>query len=102
MAIRHAIEREFGILKRDALELMDSAERTRAKGGDLGWIAGTLRERYDESQRMRIVALLWKVGYADRVLQRFEERFAHRVAELLELTPEQGERARAMALRGEV
>jgi uncharacterized tellurite resistance protein B-like protein len=100
--IRRSVAREFGILQKDARALMESAERARPEQGDLSGIARRIRDQYDEKQRQRIVALLWKVVEADGVVEDFEEAFASHVARLVELTPEQNRQARSMVARGEV
>jgi uncharacterized tellurite resistance protein B-like protein len=100
-AIRQSLQREFGILRRDAEELMETAERTRASE-ERSWIGRQIRERYDAGQRQRVLALIWKVVLADGTVTDFESVFAGHAAKLAELSPEQAAEARAMAERGEV
>jgi uncharacterized tellurite resistance protein B-like protein len=96
-AILHGIEREFGIGEADALRLVESAERARPAGGDIAPMSARIAQRYDLTQRKRIAALVWKVVYADRIVDEAEEAFANHVTELTGLTREEGEEARLNA-----
>jgi uncharacterized tellurite resistance protein B-like protein len=96
-AILRGIEREFGIGETDAIRLIESAERARPEGGDVSSLSERISERYDLAQRKRIAALVWKVVYADRVVDEAEEAFANHVTELTGLTAEEGEEARLNA-----
>ena len=100
--IQRSIERAFGILPRDARELLKRAEAARARPGAVSRIAERIRQGYDEGQRKRIIALLWKVVHADGAVADFETVFADHVTQLAGLSPEQGSEARRMAERGEV
>lgn len=42
-----------------------------------------LHERLDEADKRRIVELLWRVAYADGVLDRHEDHLVRRIADLL-------------------
>jgi uncharacterized tellurite resistance protein B-like protein len=100
--IRRSIEREFGILPHDARELLKRAEAARTRHDAVSRVAERIRQGYDEEQRKRIIALLWKVVHADGEVAGFETVFTDHVTQLAGLTPEQGREARLMAERGEV
>ncbi len=95
--ILRGIERELGLASEEALRLLERAERSRPQGGDLSSISTRITRRYDLDQRKRIAALLWRVVYADRVLDRAEEIFANRVMDLAGLSREEAEEARLKA-----
>jgi uncharacterized tellurite resistance protein B-like protein len=92
--ILSCIEREIGIDERQALELVELAERRRSESDHVTSASARIATRYDLEQRRRIAALLWKVVYADRVVDDAEAAFADRVAHLLGLTDEDVREAR--------
>jgi uncharacterized tellurite resistance protein B-like protein len=95
--IRKGIEREFGVSQIEAAAFMDSAEGVRPPVQTLRSLTTVVRERYGEGQKLRLMALLWKVVGADREIAGFEQAFADWVAKALALTPADWKRARSLA-----
>lgn len=93
-AILHVVEREFRVRREDAAALLAEAERARGATKDVRAFAAQLAERYDHEQRKRVAALVWKVVYADQIVDDAEVVFARRVAELTGLTPAECQQAR--------
>ncbi len=99
-AIRRGISRLFGLSREEASGLMDSAEASRKeRGTDLASISSDLRERFDHRQRTEIINLLWKVIFADQIVDEHETELAGHVTELAGLTPEEGLEARRKAFQ---
>lgn len=96
-AIRRGIKREFGIGEKDALDLMERARRAQRQGADLASISAKLTRSYDLEQRERIVDLLWKVVYADKIVDAEEVAFAEQVAKMAGLTRDQAIECRRKA-----
>ncbi len=92
--ILHAIEREFRLEREAAMALLVEAERARREASDVRSFAAQLTERYDAAQRKRIAGLVWKVVYADQIVDDAEVVFATRVAELTGLTAAECQQAR--------
>jgi uncharacterized tellurite resistance protein B-like protein len=95
--IRRGIEREFGISKEDAVRLLESGELSRRERRDVSSVSAQIEARYDVDQRKRIIDLLWRVIYADRIVDEGEEALAEDVTRLAGLTREQGLEARRKA-----
>jgi uncharacterized tellurite resistance protein B-like protein len=95
-AIRRGIEREFGVSQIEAAAFMDSAQGARPPLQTLRSLTGTVRERYDERQKLRLMALLWRVVEADHHVARFEQTFADWVAKAVGLTPADWKRAKEL------
>lgn len=87
--IRRGLEVEFGISDADALDLIMSAEQARKDQEDVEMLAQKLRERYDTEQLQRIVALIWRVVYTDRIVDELERSVAEHITELTGLTHQQ-------------
>jgi uncharacterized tellurite resistance protein B-like protein len=92
--ILHGVEREFGLSLKDAEALMGEAEQARRARGSVESFAEKLVRRYDREQRKRIAELVWKVVYADLVVERAEVAFATHVVELTGLTAKECQEAR--------
>ena len=61
-----------------------------------------INEKFNERQKQRVLAMLWKVVKADGKVDRFEERFATQVKFRFQLSEELAEEARAMAKEGKI
>lgn len=88
------LEREFGLGRREVLALLDRAEEIRPPVVTLADVTRVLRERFDAAQRRRVLALLWQVIDADRVLEDWESAFAEHVARAVGLSAEEARAAR--------
>lgn len=89
------LERDFGLGKREILELLDEANEIRPPVVQLADVTALIRDRFDNLQRQEIVKLLWRVIEADGVVDEWEEAFADHVAKAVGIS-----RAEASALRG--
>jgi uncharacterized tellurite resistance protein B-like protein len=97
-ALRRGIKREFGIAERDAVLLMERADKARGGGAaDLASISAKLSEGYDVGQRKRILDLLWKIIYADKIVDADEVAFADQVAAMAGLTRDEAIECRRKA-----
>ncbi|MAE72009.1 MAG: hypothetical protein CME06_16270 [Gemmatimonadetes bacterium] len=100
--IRRALEREFGLSRSQARDLLEKAHVSRPVKGDFSKSSGLVQERYSVEQRMRIMGLIWKVVYADGSVEASERKFARYLARITGLTPDQAAMARARVERGRI
>ncbi len=100
--IRRSIEREFGIGRGEARRVLEKAHASRPVKGDFSKSSGVVQERYSVEQRMRIMALIWEVVYADGSVEASERKLARYIARMTGLTPEQAALARARVERGRI
>jgi uncharacterized tellurite resistance protein B-like protein len=91
-ALLKGLEREFGIGFEEALQVLDRAEAIRPPAVKLDDLIEVLRDRYDETQRRQIVALLWRVVRADDVVREWEQAFVNHVAEVLGIPSDEARR----------
>ncbi len=92
--ILRGLEREFGLSRDDAFQLLKQAEGVRPKGGEMSGMTAQIVEHYDIEQRKRIAALAWKVVYADQLVDDAEVTLADRIVEAAGLTPKEALDAR--------
>lgn len=88
------IEAHFELTPDEAAELVDSAGD---KADDLTSVHGftqLLHEHLDESDKARIVGLLWQIAYADGQLDKYEDSLVLKISDLLYVS-----RGRVMRLK---
>ena len=64
-------------------ELLAAAENAEAEAVDLFHFTSVLKQRLDAADRERIIAMMWKLVFADGKLHEFEDNVVWRAAELL-------------------
>ena len=90
-AIVSALKREFGIGRREVLELLERSEMIRPPVLRLDQITQVIAERFDEAQRKEIVRLLWEIVQVDGVVFEWERVFATHVANGVGIDDEVGD-----------
>ena len=105
-AIFAAMESQFGLSKEETLELLKIADSLReqfeTRKERVTEFVKAINENFDSRQRQIVLAMIWKVVAADGKLDKFEERFATQMKFRLQLSDEEAEKAKQMALTGEV
>ncbi|HVP29827.1 MAG TPA: TerB family tellurite resistance protein [Myxococcota bacterium] len=81
------LERDFGLGRREVLELLDRANEIRPPIVKLADVTDVLRERFDQPQREEVAALVRKVVTADNIVEEWEDIFASHIARALGLPP---------------
>lgn len=90
-------------LSRDAADsLIASAEAAAAENVEIYTITRTVRDHFDQAERVRMIEMLWEVAYADGELDDYESNMMRRVTGLLYVTDQESgaARKRVLARRG--
>lgn len=77
--------RRFGLTPPQVSELLDAAEKARQRQADLWHFTRAINEAYAPAEKTRLIEEVWRVIYADGVLNAHEDHLVHRLAELLNL-----------------
>jgi uncharacterized tellurite resistance protein B-like protein len=88
------VERHFGISPEDAAELVNAADDKAENLVSLHEFTQLLHNNLDESEKARIVGLLWQVAYADGRLDMYEDALVRKISDLLHVS-----RGRSMRLK---
>lgn len=96
------MEKHFGIADNDTLELMEQADKLRQEPGKLDEFVKVVNENFSDKQKQLILAMIWKVIIADELIEKYEQRFAAELRQRLQLSREQAEEAKNLALEGKV
>lgn len=81
--LRDLLKQRFTLDDAAAAELIAQAIVADEKAVDLYHFTRVLNERLDDNERLRMVEMLWSVGYADGAPSDYENNLIWRVADLL-------------------
>ena len=81
--IEQTIQNTFDLKEEDAQELITIAENEIDHSVSLHEFTRLLNEKLSREERDRIVEMLWHVAFADNVLDKYEEYYIRKIADLL-------------------
>ncbi len=81
--IDNALVNHFHLTTTEANELMSLAEKEVDHTISLHDFTRSINDELSREDRVKIVELLWKVAFADGVLDKYEEYFIRKIADLL-------------------
>lgn len=88
------VESHFGLAPEDAAELVNAADEKAENLISLHDFTQLLHKNLDESEKARIVGMLWQVAYADGSLHKYEDSLVLKISDLLHVS-----RGRVMRLK---
>ena len=91
------LEREFGLGKREILELLGRANEIRPPVVKLADVTDVIRDRFTSEQRKEVLRLVWRVIEADGSVEEWEEAFADHIGEAVGLSGEDARECRRRA-----
>ncbi|TET67325.1 MAG: TerB family tellurite resistance protein [Candidatus Aminicenantes bacterium] len=83
--IEAILKKDFQISTETIEELMEIAKRRREESIDLWEFTHLINENYSKEEKIKVVEAAWKVIYADKKLDRYEDHLVHKLARLLRL-----------------
>jgi len=81
--IEQAIQHTFDLDEEDALQLISIAENEVDNAVSLYEFTRLLNEQLSREERIRIVEMLWRVAFVDSVIDKYEEYYIRKIADLL-------------------
>ena len=81
--IENALQENFNMAETDAGALIELAEKEVDRSVSLYDFTSYLNDAMSNEERARIVELLWQVAFADAVLDKYEEYYVRKIADLL-------------------
>ncbi len=94
LAIVQQIERFFAMSSADTAELVSLAERETDNATCMFEFTRQVNEHFDYAQKCEIVEMLWRVAYADKDKDKYEEHLLRRIADLIYVSPDDFARLR--------
>lgn len=83
LVIEKALKENFNVPEDKALTLIELAEKEVDHAISLYDFTSFLNDAMTNEERARIVELLWQVAFADAVLDKYEEYYVRKIADLL-------------------
>lgn len=80
------VESHFGMAPEDAALLVNAADEKAENLTSLYEFTQLLHDNLEESEKSRIVAMLWQVAYADGTLDKFEDSLVLKISDLLHVS----------------
>ncbi len=77
------IESEFDFSSEEASQLLNEAKNRVENSVSLYEFTNLLKDELSLTERSNIIEQLWKVAYADAVLDKYEEYYVRKIADLL-------------------
>jgi len=84
-----AFKRDYNLSEEDVSALIEASDKELKESIDLWQFTNLINRNYSLEQKIQIVDTVWKVAYADGILDQHEDYLAHKVATLLRLNHKQ-------------
>ena len=88
----------FNVEPNNVSALIQAAEATAVERVELHTVTKTVRDHFDDQERIAMIEMLWEVVYADGELDDFESNMMRRVSGLLYVTDRESGDARKRAM----
>jgi len=82
-AAEGAMQRVFGLDDAESRELIRLAEQAARQATSLYEFTSLINDHFSPAQKVQVIELMWEVAYADGRLDKYEEHFVRRVADLI-------------------
>jgi uncharacterized tellurite resistance protein B-like protein len=77
---------DFNLSDEYTAELMELAHQERKESVDLWQFTNVIDNNYSREEKERVMETFWRVVYADKQLDAFEDHLIHRLAKLLNMS----------------
>lgn len=81
--VKSLLKNNFGLSNEETDTLFELAEEEAANAVDYYRFARLINKEYDNVNKIKLVENLWHIAYADGQLDKYEEHYLRKVAELL-------------------
>ena len=84
-AVQRAIREKFGLSEAETAALIALAEEEMRQATDYYQFTSLINQRFSQAQKERVLELMWRVAYADSVIDAHEQHLMRKIAALLHL-----------------
>lgn len=84
-----AFKKDYNLAEEDILELMEASEKEFQDSIDMWQFTNLINKNFSLEEKIQVIETVWKVAYADGILDQHEDYLAHKVAKLLNLSHKQ-------------
>ena len=81
--VKSSLITEFDLSQQEADELYQLAEEENHQSTDYHQFTKLIAEHYTQPQKIKLIESLWKIAFADNVLDKYEEHMLRRISDLI-------------------
>ncbi|HKJ08173.1 MAG TPA: TerB family tellurite resistance protein [Gammaproteobacteria bacterium] len=85
-AVYNALRRVFGLSAEETSELVELAEQDASSASSLFQFTHLIDTHFSPKRKAYVVEMLWRVAFADGVMDKYEEYLVRKVADLLHVS----------------
>ena len=97
--IRNLLEEKFDLNKTETEELISLASNEKHDAVDYHAFTSLINNHYSQQQKIKLIADLWSLAYADSELDKYEEHLVRLLADLLHVSHQDFIQAKHKALK---
>ena len=99
--IIQTLEGVYGLSEEAADELISATRETLKESIDLWHFTNLINQNYSAEEKIQVIEMVWRLAYADGILEEHEDYLLHQLANLLHLTHKQLIDAKLKVLHGD-
>ena len=99
LLITMTLQDEFRLTSEEALEIFSLAEKESDRAVSLHEFTRLINDSMSAEDKIRILEILWKVAFADSVLDKYEEYYVRKIADLLYISHKDYIRAKLKSMQ---
>lgn len=81
--VTQALQSFFQLSAQESTALQDLAEQTAQEAASYHEFTAQLNKHFSQERKIKVIEYLWEVAYADNQLDKYEEHFVRKIADLL-------------------
>jgi len=81
--ITSLLQKEFHVPEDEVAELLKKSQEELNNSVDLWSFTNQINQRFSHAEKLRVVEMIWKMVYADGVLEQHEDYLVHKLSTLL-------------------
>ena len=85
-AVKNTLTTQFELSAEEVEKLYVLAEEEKHQSTDYYQFTKLIAEHYTQLQKIKLVEALWRVAFADNVLDKYEENMVRRISDLIHLS----------------
>lgn len=85
-AVQQTLIKQFKLSEVEAQSLYKLAEEENKQATDYHQFTTLITEHYSQPQKIQLVESLWRVAFADNVLDKYEEHMVRRISDLIHVS----------------
>jgi len=85
-AVKQVMSKQLELSENEISELYTLAEEEKHQATDYHQFTSLITQHYTQPQKINLIESLWKVAYADNVLDKHEEHMVRRISDLIHVS----------------